>query len=78
MIRVMATPDDFAGPINIGNPREFTILELAELVLKLTGSHSKLVLQPLPEDDPKQRQPNIGLALKMLGWVADHGIEGRS
>jgi UDP-glucuronate decarboxylase len=68
MIRVMATPDDFAGPINIGNPREFTILELAELVLKLTGSHSKLVFQPLPEDDPKQRQPNIDLAQKMLGW----------
>jgi UDP-glucuronate decarboxylase len=68
MIRVMATPDDFAGPINIGNPREFTILELAELVLKLTGSHSNLVFQPLPEDDPKQRQPNIDLAQKMLGW----------
>jgi len=68
MIRVMATADDFAGPINIGNPREFTILELAELVLKLTGSHSKLVFRPLPEDDPKQRQPNIDLAQKMLGW----------
>jgi len=68
MIRVMATTDDFAGPINIGNPREFTILELAELVLKLTGSHSKLVFRPLPEDDPKQRQPNIDLAQKMLGW----------
>jgi UDP-glucuronate decarboxylase len=68
MIRVMATPDEFAGPINIGNPREFTILELAELVLELTSSHSKLIFQSLPEDDPKQRQPNIDLAQKMLGW----------
>jgi UDP-glucuronate decarboxylase len=68
MLRVMATPNDFTGPINIGNPREFTIVELAELVLRLTGSRSKLVFKPLPEDDPKQRQPDIGLARKMLNW----------
>jgi UDP-glucuronate decarboxylase len=68
MLRVMGTPIDFTGPINIGNPREFTILELAELVLQSTGSRSKLVFKPLPEDDPKQRQPDIGLAKKMLNW----------
>jgi UDP-glucuronate decarboxylase len=68
MIRVMATPDDFTAPINIGNPREFTILELAEEVLRLTGSRSRLVFKPLPTDDPKQRQPDIALAKKMLGW----------
>ena len=58
----MATPDDFTGPINIGNPREFTMLGLAEEVLRLTGSSSKISFQPLPSDDPKQRQPDIGLA----------------
>src|SRR5438128_1318511 len=68
MMRAMGTTDEFPGPINIGNPREFTILELAELVLKLTGSRSRLVFQPLPQDDPKQRQPNIDLAQRMLGW----------
>ena len=68
MIRVMATPDDFTGPINIGNPREFTILDLAQAVLRLTGSRSRLVFKPLPADDPKQRQPDIALAEKMLDW----------
>jgi UDP-glucuronate decarboxylase len=68
MIRVMGTPDDFTGPINIGNPREFTIRELAEQVLRLTGSQSKLVFKPLPADDPRQRQPDITLARDMLGW----------
>src|SRR6516225_5319466 len=62
MVRVMDTPDDFTGPINIGNPCEFTIRELAEEVIALTGSKSKLVLQPLPSDDPRQRQPDISLA----------------
>ncbi len=67
-IRLMATPDDFTGPVNIGNPGEFTILELAEKVIKLTGSKSKIVFLPLPSDDPKQRQPDITLARKVLNW----------
>lgn len=67
-IRLMATPDEFTGPINIGNPGEFTILELAEKVIKLTGSESKIVFLPLPSDDPKQRQPDITLARKVLNW----------
>ena len=57
----MNTPDDFTGPVNVGNPREFTILQLAEVVLKLTGSQSRLVFKPLPSDDPRQRQPDISL-----------------
>jgi UDP-glucuronate decarboxylase len=68
MIRTMDTPDDFTGPINIGNPREFSMLALAEQVLRLTGSKSKLVFKPLPSDDPKQRQPDIGLARSVLNW----------
>ena len=64
----MDTPDDFNGPVNIGNPVEFTILQLAEKVIALTGSSSKLVKQPLPEDDPKQRQPDISMARKHLNW----------
>jgi len=68
MIRVMATPEDFTGPINIGNPTEFTIRELAEQVLSLTGSRSRLVFKPLPIDDPKQRQPDIALAKKTIDW----------
>lgn len=66
MIRMMNTSDDFTGPVNIGNPIEFTMLELAEIILKLTGSKSKIVNLPLPEDDPTQRQPNIDLAKKEL------------
>jgi UDP-glucuronate decarboxylase len=69
MIRAMETPDEFTGPINIGNPREFTILELAKQVIDLTGSKSKLVFCPLPSDDPKQRQPDISLAKAKLGWA---------
>jgi UDP-glucuronate decarboxylase len=68
MIRVMDSPDDFTGPINIGNPQEFTILELAEQVIRLINSRSKLVFKPLPTDDPKQRQPDITLAKAILGW----------
>jgi len=66
MIRIMATPDSITGPVNIGNPREFTILELAEKVIQLTQSRSKIVFKPLPEDDPTQRQPNISLAKQLL------------
>lgn len=68
MIRVMATDDDFIGPVNLGNPREFTMLELAEKVLELTKSKSKLRFEPLPHDDPKQRKPDITLAKETLNW----------
>jgi UDP-glucuronate decarboxylase len=68
MVRLMNSPADFTGPVNIGNPGEFTMLELAEKVLTLTGSISKLVFEPLPQDDPKQRQPDIDLAKQELGW----------
>lgn len=68
IIRMMNGPDDFIGPVNIGNPGEFTILQLAQLVLELTGSRSKLVMKPLPADDPLQRQPDISLARQKLGW----------
>lgn len=67
-VRLMASPKDITGPINMGNPGEFTIRELAETVLKMVGSQSKLVLMPLPQDDPKQRQPDITLAKEALGW----------
>ena len=67
-VRMMAASDDFTGPVNLGNPNEFTILELAQKVIALTGSAAKIVHQPLPEDDPLQRQPNITLAKKQLGW----------
>jgi len=68
MIRMMASRDEFTGPVNIGNPNEFTILQLAELVIELTNSKSKIVRMPLPPDDPTQRQPNIELAKKELDW----------
>ncbi len=68
LIRLMATPDDVTGPINLGNPTEFTILELAQKVIQMTGSKSQLIFQPLPSDDPQQRQPNIELAQQTLGW----------
>ena len=67
-ICLMATDDEVTGPINLGNPGEFTIRQLAELVIAETGSKSKLVFKPLPQDDPLQRQPNITLAQKHLGW----------
>lgn len=67
-LRLMATPNDFSGPVNLGNPGEFTMLELAEKVKTITGSRSELVHKPLPVDDPKQRQPDISLAKKALRW----------
>jgi UDP-glucuronate decarboxylase len=67
MLRMMATGDDMPGPVNIGNPGEFSMLELANMVIELTGSKSKLVRMPLPADDPKQRRPDISLAQKHLG-----------
>ncbi len=68
IMRMMATGANVNGPINIGNPVEFTIRELAELVIELTGAKSKLVFRPLPADDPRQRQPNISKARETLGW----------
>ena len=68
MIRLMNTGDDFTGPVNIGNPGEFTMLQLAEKVIKLTGSSSKIVHRPLPSDDPMQRQPDLTLARAKLNW----------
>jgi UDP-glucuronate decarboxylase len=67
-IRLMASPDDFTGPVNLGNPVEFTIKELAEKVIEMTNSKSKLSFKALPQDDPKQRQPDIALAKKELNW----------
>lgn len=68
MVRVMNTADDFTGPVNVGNPVEFTMLELAEKVIALTGSSSSLVFRHLPQDDPQQRKPNIDLARQRLEW----------
>ena len=68
LIRLMESPDDVTGPVNLGNPTEFTMLELAERVLELTGSDSEIVFRPLPEDDPRQRQPNISRARQLLEW----------
>ena len=68
MVRMMASPDEFTGPVNLGNPNEFTIMQLARLVIELTNSKSKIIGMPLPPDDPTQRQPNIELAKKKLDW----------
>jgi UDP-glucuronate decarboxylase len=75
MLRFMDSPAEFTGPLNMGNPREFTMLELAELVLKLVGGSSRLTFQPLPEDDPKQRQPDITLAKQALDWQPAVSLE---
>lgn len=69
MVRMMATGDSFIGPVNVGNPGEFTIKELAEKVIEMTGSRSKLLYKPLPADDPAQRKPDIALAQEKLGWA---------
>lgn len=75
LIGLMNSPDDFTGPVNLGNPVEFTILELARKVIALTGSESKIVFKPLPEDDPKQRKPDITLAKDVLGWQPEVILE---
>jgi UDP-glucuronate decarboxylase len=75
MMQMMDTPDDFPGPVNIGNPGEFTMIELAEMVLRLTGSLSKLLFQPLPADDPRQRRPDISLAEERLDWEPRVSLE---
>jgi UDP-glucuronate decarboxylase len=68
LIRLMDTPEDFTGPVNLGNPAEFTILELAEMIIALAGSSSSIVHRPLPADDPKRRCPDIAKAREVLGW----------
>ena len=79
MIRMMDTPDDFTGPVNLGNPGEFTMLELAEKVLQKIGGKSKIVYRPLPSDDPKMRRPDITVAKRELGWepkvTLDEGLD---
>lgn len=74
-VRMMNSPSDLIGPINLGNPSEFTVCELAEKVLHFTGSKSKLIFTPLPQDDPKQRQPNISLAQEKLSWEPKVSLE---
>ena len=68
LLKMMESSREFVGPVNLGNPTEFTMLELAQRSLRQTGSHSKIVFKPLPEDDPRQRQPDISLARKALSW----------
>lgn len=75
LVGLMNTGDEFAGPVNIGNPGEFSMLELAQKVIALTGSGSTIVFQPLPQDDPKQRQPDITLARQQLGWQPNVDLE---
>ena len=75
LVKLMNTPPTFTGPVNIGNPREFTILELARLILKQTGSVSRIIFKPLPSDDPMQRQPDIAMARKELAWEPSIQLE---
>ena len=75
MIKLMATEDEITGPFNVGNPGEFTIMELAEKVIKLTGSSSKILQQPLPQDDPQQRRPDISQVKKVLNWEPKTQLE---
>ena len=75
LIRMMNSADEFYGPVNIGNPEEFTILQLAQIIIKLTKSNSKIEFQPLPEDDPTQRKPDITLAQDKLGWSPKIDLE---
>jgi UDP-glucuronate decarboxylase len=74
-IRLMGTPDEFTGPMNLGNPVEFTILQLAETVIRMIGSKSRIVHNPLPQDDPTQRQPDITLARQVMGWEPKTKLE---
>jgi UDP-glucuronate decarboxylase len=74
MVTFMEAGEDFTGPVNMGNPEEYSILQLAETIIQLTGSSSKLIFRPLPADDPLQRQPDIGMARKKLGWEPAVGL----
>jgi len=75
LMRLMATADDVTGPVNVGNPNEFTILQLARQVIDLTGSKSQIVFKPLPSDDPVRRQPDITLAREVLQWSPSTGLD---
>ena len=75
LIRMMGSREGFTGPVNLGNPGEFTMLELAQKIIELTGSSSNIVYLPLPQDDPTQRKPDIGLARKELDWSPQIGLE---
>jgi UDP-glucuronate decarboxylase len=75
LIKLMATPDSFTGPVNIGNPIEVSVGDLAEKIIRMTGSKSKIVHMPLPADDPKQRRPDITLAKDALGWQPEVGLD---
>ncbi len=75
MIKVMATGDDFTGPINLGNPHELSVLALAKKIIEMTGSGSKITLKPLPQDDPKQRRPDITLAREIIGYNPNIALE---
>ena len=76
-VRLMASPDELTGPVNLGNPDEFTMIELAEAVRELTGSSSPRVQAPLPQDDPRQRQPDITQAREALGWEPQVALQAR-
>ena len=73
-MRLMNSPNDFTGPANIGNPGEYTILQLAEKIIEMTGASSKILFKPLPQDDPLQRKPDIELAKERLGWQPEVGL----
>jgi UDP-glucuronate decarboxylase len=75
MVKVMATGDNFTGPINLGNPQELSVLGLAQKIIEMTGSRSKIILKPLPTDDPKQRKPDITLAKKVIDYNPDISLE---
>jgi UDP-glucuronate decarboxylase len=75
LTRLMAAPDEVTGPVNLGNPNEITVLELAETIIAMTGSKSKIEFKPLPADDPRQRQPDIAAAKRLLGWAPQVPLE---
>jgi UDP-glucuronate decarboxylase len=75
LVRLMGSPEEFTGPVNLGNPTEFTMVELANLVIQLTGSNSTIEFRPLPPDDPRQRKPDISLATRQLGWLPQVNAE---
>ena len=72
---MMRTPNRVTGPVNLGNPGEFTVRELAESIIRLTGSKSKIIYKPLPQDDPARRKPDITLARELLGWAPSVALE---
>jgi UDP-glucuronate decarboxylase len=75
LIRLMNAPAELTGPVNLGNPKEFSVRELADKIIQMTGTRSKIEFRPLPTDDPKQRQPNIALARKHLDWAPHVELE---